>query len=75
MIMDYQKIDVYPDKCMLFWKDHENDSKCLKCGKSRYVEVGNDDGEMVTSMIAHKQLLYIASCALCYALVSFEKHS
>jgi hypothetical protein len=26
--MDYQKIDVCPDNCMLFWKDHENDKKC-----------------------------------------------
>jgi hypothetical protein len=44
---------------MLFWKDHENDSKCLKCGKSRYVEVKNDDGEMVTSTVAQKQLHYM----------------
>jgi hypothetical protein len=29
--MDYQKIDVRPYNCMLFWKDHENDKKC-QCG-------------------------------------------
>ena len=56
--MDYQKIDVCPDNCMLFWKDHQNDKKC-QCGKSRYVEVKNDDGEMVTSTIAQKQLRYM----------------
>jgi hypothetical protein len=52
--MEYQKINVYPDNCMLFWKDQENDKKCLKCGKSRYVEVKNNDGEMVTSTITQK---------------------
>jgi hypothetical protein len=57
--MDFQKIDVYPNNCMLFWKDHENDSKCLKCDKSRYVDVKNDDGEIVTSTIAHRQLRYM----------------
>jgi hypothetical protein len=50
--MDHQKIDVCPDNCMLFWKDHDNDNKCLKSGKSRYVEVKNDGGELVTSTIA-----------------------
>jgi hypothetical protein len=55
----YQKIDVCPDNCMLFWKDHENGKKCLKCGKPRYVEVKNDDGEMDTSTIAQKQLHYM----------------
>jgi hypothetical protein len=52
--MDYQKIDVCADNCMLIRKNHENDSKCLKCGKSKYVEVKNDDGEKVTSTIAQK---------------------
>jgi hypothetical protein len=55
--MDYKK-SMCPDNCMLFWKDHENDKKC-QCGKSRYVEVKNDDGEMVTSTIAQKQLRYM----------------
>jgi hypothetical protein len=59
LCMDYQKIDVCPDNCMLFWKDHENDSKCLKCRESRYVEVKNDDGEKVTITIAQKQLRYM----------------
>jgi hypothetical protein len=31
----------------------------LKCGKLRYVEVINDDGEMVTMEVAHKQLHYM----------------
>jgi hypothetical protein len=57
--MDYEKIDVYRNSCMLFWKEHKEENKCLKCGKLRYVEVVNDDGEMVTTEVAHKQVQYI----------------
>jgi cell division ATPase FtsA len=31
----------------------------LKCGKPRYVEVINYDGEMVTTDVAHKKLHYM----------------
>jgi hypothetical protein len=31
----------------------------LKHGKTRYVNVINDDGEIVTTEVAHKQLHYI----------------
>jgi hypothetical protein len=31
----------------------------LKCGKPRHVEVVNDDGETVTTEIAHKQVRYM----------------
>jgi hypothetical protein len=27
--LKYEKIDVYPDNCMLFWKEHANEKKCL----------------------------------------------
>jgi hypothetical protein len=33
--MDYEKIDVYRNSCMLFWKEHKEENKCLKCGKLR----------------------------------------
>jgi hypothetical protein len=33
--------------------------ECLKCDKSRFVEVVNEDGETVTTDIAHKQLRYM----------------
>jgi hypothetical protein len=33
--------------------------KCFKCGKSRFVEVVNEDGEKVMTKIAHKQLRYM----------------
>jgi hypothetical protein len=32
--MDYEKINVCQGNCMLFWKEHINEKKCLKCGKS-----------------------------------------
>ena len=57
--MDYQKIDVCQDNCMLFWKEHMNEKKCLKCGKSRFVEVINEDGEKVTTKVPDKQLRYM----------------
>jgi hypothetical protein len=57
--MDYEKIDVCRNSCMPFWKEHKEENKCLKCGKLRYIEVINDDGEMVTTEVAHKQLRYM----------------
>jgi hypothetical protein len=42
-----------------FYKEHKNEKKCLQCGKLRFVEVVNKDGEMVTMKTAHKQLHYM----------------
>jgi hypothetical protein len=58
--MDYEKIDVCQDNCMFFWKEHINEKKCLKCGKSQFIEVINTDGEEVMMEIAYKQLCYMA---------------
>jgi hypothetical protein len=44
---------------MLFWKEHDREQKCLKCGKSRYVELVNEEGEKVVTKVAHKQLWYM----------------
>jgi hypothetical protein len=57
--MEYEKIDVCKDNCMIFYKEHENETKCLKCGKPRFVEVVNEDGEKVTTKTIHKQLRYM----------------
>jgi hypothetical protein len=57
--MDYEKIDVCQDNCMLFWKEHINENKCLKHGKSRFIEVINDDSEEVMMAITCKQLRYM----------------
>ena len=57
--MEYEKIDVCQDNCMLFWKEHGREQKCLKCGKSRYVELVNEEGEKVVTKVTHKQLRYM----------------
>jgi hypothetical protein len=57
--MEYAKIDVCKDNCMIFYKEHKNETKCLKCGKSRFVEVINEDSEKMTTDVAHKQLRYM----------------
>jgi hypothetical protein len=31
--LKYGKIDVCPDSCMLFQKEHANEKKCLECGQ------------------------------------------
>jgi hypothetical protein len=49
--MEYEKIDVCQDNCMLFWKEHGREHKCLKCGKLRYVELVNEDGEKVVTKV------------------------
>jgi hypothetical protein len=56
--LKYEKIDVCPDNCMLFWKEHANEKKCLECGQSRFIEVVTEDSEKVTKEVAQKQLLY-----------------
>jgi hypothetical protein len=57
--MEYEKINVCKDNCMIFYKEHKDEMKCSKCGKSRFVEVVNEDGEKVTMKTTHKQLHYM----------------
>jgi hypothetical protein len=59
LVMEYKKIDACKDNCMLFYKEHKDEPKCLKCGKSRFVEIVNKDGEKVTTKVSHKQLRYM----------------
>jgi hypothetical protein len=47
---------VCKDNCKIFYKEHMNETKCLNCGKPRFVEVINKDGEKVMTKTAHKQL-------------------
>jgi hypothetical protein len=42
-----------------FIKSTRMRQKCLKYGKSRFVEVVNEDSEKVMTKIAHKQLCYM----------------
>jgi hypothetical protein len=57
--MEYEKIDACEDNYMLFYKVHKDETKCLKCGKSRFIEVINEDAEKVTMKVAHKQFRYM----------------
>jgi hypothetical protein len=36
--LDYNKIDACPNDCMLYWKNHKNDTSCHVCGASRWIE-------------------------------------
>jgi hypothetical protein len=57
--MEYEKIDVCKNNYMLFYKGHKNEMEYLKCGKSRFVDVANEDGEKVMMKVNHKQLCYM----------------
>jgi hypothetical protein len=57
--MEYENIDACKDNCTLFYKEYKNEMKCLKCGKSRFIEVVNKDSEKVMAKFAHKQLRYM----------------
>jgi hypothetical protein len=57
--MNYEKIDVCEKNCMLFLKEHNDDTECMHCGRCRYMKVRNEDGVSVTTKVATKQLCYI----------------
>jgi hypothetical protein len=57
--MNYEKIDACGKNCMLFWKEHQDDTECMHCGRSRSVKVINKDGSSVTTKVVVKQLCYI----------------
>jgi hypothetical protein len=57
--MDYEKIDVYDNNYMLFWKETMSEEKCKVCGERRFVEVENDDGLTMKTEIARKQVRYM----------------
>jgi hypothetical protein len=52
--LKYEKIDVYPDNCMLLWKGYANEKKSLECGQSRFIKVVNQDDEKVMTEAAQK---------------------
>jgi hypothetical protein len=59
--MEYKKIDACKNNCMLFYKEHKNEMKYLKCGKSKFVEVVNEDDENVMTKVGRKQLCYMSN--------------
>jgi hypothetical protein len=57
--MNYEKIDVCKRNCLLFWKEHMDDTECVHCGRSRYMKAVNEDRASVTTKVAVKQLRYM----------------
>jgi hypothetical protein len=58
--MNYVKIDVCEKNCMLFWKEHKDDTECMHYGRSRYMKVVNKDGASITTKVVVKQLCYMS---------------
>jgi ferredoxin-like protein FixX len=52
--LKYEKIDVCPNNCMFFRKEHTNEKKCLECGQSRFIDVVTEDGEKVMTEVTQK---------------------
>jgi hypothetical protein len=52
--MNYEKIDACEKNCILFWNEHKDNTECMHCGRSRYV-----NGVSVTIKVVVKQLRYI----------------
>jgi ferredoxin-like protein FixX len=52
--LKYEKINVCPDNCLLIWKEHANEKKCLECGQSRFIVIVTKDGEKVTTEVTQK---------------------
>jgi hypothetical protein len=57
--MNYEKLDACEKICMLFWKEHNDDTEYMHCCRSRYLKVINKDGVSVTTKVAVRQLRYI----------------
>jgi hypothetical protein len=55
--MKCEKIDVYKKNCILFWKEHKDDTECQRYDRSRYMMVINEDGTSVTTKVVVKQLV------------------
>jgi hypothetical protein len=57
--MNYEKIDACGKKCMLFYRDHENNTQCMHYDKSRYTVVVDEEGTEVTTKVPVKQFWYM----------------
>jgi hypothetical protein len=57
--MNYENIDVCEKNYILIWKEHNYNTECMHCGRSRYMKVVNEDGACVTTKVEVKQLHYM----------------
>jgi hypothetical protein len=72
--MEDEKIDACKDNSMIFYKEHNDETKYLKYGKSRFVEVVNEDTEKVMTKVAHKQLCYMPQMKRLFFLKKTTRH-
>jgi hypothetical protein len=73
--MNYENIDACEKNCMLFWKEHKDDTEYMHCGRSRCMKVINEDRAFVTTKVAVKQLHYILIRPRLKRLFLFEETS
>jgi hypothetical protein len=52
--MNYKKIYACKKNCILFWKEHKDDTEYMHSGRSRYVKVINEDGSSVITKVVVK---------------------
>jgi hypothetical protein len=50
--MNYENIDVCEKNCMLFCKQHKDDTECMHYCRSRYMKMVNKDGASVITKVA-----------------------
>ncbi|XP_024171598.1 uncharacterized protein LOC112177547 [Rosa chinensis] len=55
--LTYEKIDACPNDCMLYYKEHANDTSCHVCGSSRYKRVADSENPS-RSRVPQKVLRY-----------------
>ncbi|XP_071739910.1 uncharacterized protein [Rutidosis leptorrhynchoides] len=67
--LGYEKIDAYPNDCILYWKHNKDKIKCDVCQTSRYKQSNNDSDES-TKQADHNDGDYkgkkVRENALCY---------
>jgi uncharacterized pyridoxamine 5'-phosphate oxidase family protein len=57
--MNYEKIDVCERNCMLFFREHKDNTECMHCSRSKYVKMINEDGASTSTKVVVKQLCYM----------------
>jgi hypothetical protein len=60
--MTYEKIDTYSKGCMLFRKEHANESYCIHFKSSRYFEVKSGDSTKRQTGFPKRSSIIFHSC-------------
>jgi hypothetical protein len=57
--LKFYRITYSPPPPLGALNDHENDTHCMHCGKSRYTVVVDEEGTEITTKVPIKQLQYM----------------